>query len=192
MAKVVKSKIAKPKPTVKKVSKEKAVPKKTVQAVVKPIKKVTKASSKEKPTGEISVNGNKLLSTLQAEFSKKFNYMFLAFIKVEDKDKIVNIRSLDTSKTISESRTIFSNKDLSLNGRTLVKNMENSFLKDLGIACQIAVFNYKSSTGTIHPLYFPKGDYFNNSSLTKANEWAKRIGCIEVKDIKSLSKKTVF
>lgn len=135
----------------------------------------------------ITVNGQKKLSTLQKEFSEKFEYLFLAFIKSEDHHKQVNVRSLDTNQRLADVRVKFSNQEISLNGRTMIKNMEKRFLEDLGISCQIAVQNYKG-----HKLYFPIGSYFNELSLTKANEWAKANDCTKIDDVKSLSNKTVF
>jgi hypothetical protein len=136
---------------------------------------------------EISVNGRKKLATLQKEFSEKFNYLFLGFIVVEDRGKNVNVRSLDNTKSIAETRTKFSNKELTLHGRTLVKNMEEYFFVELGIACQIAVHNYQGKV-----LYFPIGDYFNGLSLSKANEWAKSQNCSEIKNVANFSKSKIF
>lgn len=135
----------------------------------------------------ITVNGQKKLATLQREFSEKFEYLFLAFIVTEDHHKSVNVRSLDTNQRIADVRIKFSNNELSLNGRTMVKNMEKKFMDDLGIACQIAVQNYKG-----HELYFPIGSFFNELSLTKANEWAASNGCTKIEDVKKLSGKKVF
>jgi hypothetical protein len=135
----------------------------------------------------ITVNGQKKLATLQREFSSKFEYLFLAFIKLEDHHKSVNVRSLDTNQRIADVRLKFSNTDISLNGRTLVQNMENKFLDELGLACQIAVQDYNG-----HKLYFPIGSFFNSLSLSKANEWAMQKGCTKITDVKSLSSKTVF
>lgn len=136
---------------------------------------------------EISVNGRKKLVTLQREFSEKFEYLFIGFIATEDLNMSVNVKSLDSSKTIMETRTKFSNEEISLNGRTLIKNIEKYFFQNLGIACQIAVQNYKG-----HILYFPIGDFFNGLSLTKANEWAKLQKCSPFNDVKLYSAKKIF
>lgn len=135
----------------------------------------------------VSVNGRKKVSTLQKEFSTKFNFLFIAFIVPADRHKEVDVRSLDNSKTLSELRTKFSNDDLTLNGKTLVKNIEKYFWDNLGLACQIAVHNYKGKT-----LYFPIGDFFNGLSLTKANEWAETQGCTKIPNVENFSKKNVF
>lgn len=135
----------------------------------------------------VSVNGRKKVSTLQKEFSDKFQFLFIAFIKPEDRNLEVNVRSLDNSKTLAELRTKFSNETLTLNGKTLVKNIEKYFWDNLGLACQIAVHNYKGKI-----LYFPIGDFFNGLSLTKANEWAETQGCSKVVNIENFSKMNVF
>lgn len=136
---------------------------------------------------EITVNGRKLLRTLQNEFSEKYEYLFLAFIVDEDRGKSVNVKSLKTDVKIVDARKQFSNKEISLNGKSLIKNMEKYFWEELGIAVQIAVKDYKG-----HEFYFPIGDYFNCLSLTKANNWAKESGCSIFDDVKELSGKIVF
>ena len=136
---------------------------------------------------EITVNGRKLLRTLQHEFSEKYEYLFLAFIVDEDRGKSVNVKSLKTDMKIVDARKQFSNKEISLNGRTFVKNMEKYFWEELGISVQIAVKDYMG-----HKLYFPIGDYFNCLSLAKANIWAKDNGCSIFNDVKELSGKIVF
>ena len=122
--------------------------------------------------GEITVNGRKKLATLQKEFSEAFNYLFIAFIDIADKDKKGQVNQIDCSKSISEVRTRVSNEELSLNGRTLIKNIEKYFESELGIYCQIGVHNYQGKT-----LYIPTDDAFNNSGLTAANKWAAENGC---------------
>jgi hypothetical protein len=136
---------------------------------------------------ELTVNGRKLLKTLQKEFSKKYKFLFLAFIEDEDRGKTVNVKSLDTSLTIKEARKQFSNEEISLTGSKVVRNMEKYFWKELGIAVQIAVKDYDGNK-----YYFPIGDYFNKLSLTKANQWAERNNCSEIDDVSELSGKTVF
>ena len=137
----------------------------TTKAAAKPVAKVG---------GEISVNGNKIMKTLQKEFSKKFEYLTLCFIVDADKDKCVNVRGINTDKRLSEVRKKVSNKELSIHGRSMVKTLENFFWEELGIACQIGICNYLG-----HAHYFRLGD-FNTMSLTAANEWAKEAGCKKV------------
>ena len=82
------------KPAVKPAAK-KAAPKAAAKPEAKPAPKAG---------GEITVNGNKIVKTLQKEFSKKFEYLTLCFIVDADKDKCVNVRGINTDKRLSEVR----------------------------------------------------------------------------------------
>ena len=167
-------------PPVKKAA-PKAAPKKAApKAAAKPVAKKAAAKPAAKPApapkagGEITVNGNKIVKTLQKEFSKKFEYLTLCFIVDADKDKCVNVRGINTDKRLSEVRKKVSNKELSIHGRSMVKTVEEFFWKELGIACQIGICGYNG-----HAHYFRLGD-FNTMSLTAANAWAKEAGCKKV------------
>ena len=137
---------------------------------------------------EISVHGRKKMSTLQREFSEKFEYLTLCFIIDADREKSCSVKGIDTSKTLAETRKKFSNEEISIHGRTLVKNLENYFWEQLGIACQIGICNYSG-----HKHYFPLGS-FNGLSLTQANNWAKEKGCskITAQEISEISKGVIF
>jgi hypothetical protein len=142
-----------------------------------------------KTGGEISVNGNKIIQTVQKEFSKKFEYLTLCFIVDADRGKSVNVKGINTTKRISEVRKKVSNKDISIHGRTKVQNIEEYFWKELGIACQIGICGYNG-----HNHYFPIGSWFNENTLTGANEWAKNNGCKKVgaTEIKQICSGTIF
>lgn len=172
------------KPAAKKTTAKKAAPTKKASA-----KKATaKAAPAPKAGGEITVNGNKIMKTLQREFSKKFNYLTLCFIVDADREKIVNVRGINTDKRLSEVRKKVSNEEISLHGRTKVGNIEKYFWTELGIACQIGICNYNG-----HAHYFPIGS-FNGLTLTAANDWAKSVGCNKVtdKEIAQISRGTIF
>lgn len=170
------------KPVAKKTTAAKPAAKKTT-ATAKP------AAAKPASGAEITVNGNKVMKTLQKEFSKKFEYLMLCFIVDADRGKSVNIRSINTDKRVSEVRKKVSTAEISIHGRTKVVNIENYFWKELGIACQIGVCNYNG-----HKYYFPIGDWFNGKTLTAANDWAKEANCGKVgaKEIAEISKGTIF
>lgn len=140
-----------------------------------------------KSTG-ISVNGNKIMKTLQKEFSAKFTYLTLCFIEDADRLKSCSVRGIDTGKRLSEVRKNKSTDDISIHGRVKVGNIEKYFGEELGIACQVGVCNYNG-----HKHYFPLGS-FNDLSLTQANEKAKSWGCTEVGDaeLKEICKGTIF
>lgn len=168
----------------------------TTKATAKPAAAKTtvkKSAAAAKPApkvgGEITVNGNKIIQTVQKEFSKKFEYLTLCFIVDEDRGKFVNVRGINTARRISEVRKKISTKEISIHGRTKVQNIEDYFWKELGIACQIGVCNYNG-----HANYFPIGDFFNGGSLTSANEWAKNAGCKKVgaAEIKMICSGSIF
>ena len=166
-----------------------AVAKKT--AAKKPAaKKVAKkpATPAPKAGGEITVNGNKMMKTLQKEFSKKFQYLTLCFIVDGDRGKCVNVKGINTDKRLSEVRKKFSNAEISLHGRTKVQNIENYFWNELGIAVQIGICGYNG-----HKHYFPIGS-FNVQTLTAANDWAKSVGCKKVgeQEISEICRGTIF
>ena len=172
------------KPAAKKTAAKPAITKKATSKAAAPsaAKKATAKSAAKKvaPTpekvgGEITVTGNKILQTLQKEFSKKFEYLIICFIIDEDRGKNVNVKCIDTTKRISEVRKKVSDKEMSLHGRSKVQTIEDFFWKELGIACQIGISKYNG-----HDYYFPISDTFNNGTLTAANEWAKNSGCAKV------------
>ena len=177
------------KPAAKKTTAAKPAAKKTTATAAKPAAKKTTATAKPASGAEITVNGNKIMKTLQKEFSKKFEYLMLCFIVDADRGKSVNIRSINTDKRVSEVRKKVSTAEISIHGRTKVANIENYFWKELGIACQIGVCNYNG-----HKYYFPIGDWFNGKTLTAANDWAKEANCGKVgaKEIADISKGTIF
>lgn len=152
-------------------------------------KPAAKKVAAPKAGGEISVNGNKIIQTVQKEFSKKFEYLTLCFIVDADRGKSVNVRGINTTKRISEVRKKVSTKEISIHGRTKIQNIEDYFWKELGIACQVGICNYSG-----HSHYFPISSWFNEKSLTQANEWAKEAGCKKVgtAEIKQICSGTIF
>lgn len=84
------------------------------------VKKAAAAKPAPKVGGEITVNGNKIIQTVQKEFSKKFEYLTLCFIVDEDRGKFVNVRGINTARRISEVRKKISTKEISIHGRTKV------------------------------------------------------------------------
>lgn len=151
-------------------------------------KKSTTKKAAPKAGGEITVNGNKIMKTLQKEFSKKFGYLTLCFIIDADRLKCVNVKGINTDKRLSDVRKKVSNEEISLHGRTKVGNIEQYFWDKLGIACQIGICNYAG-----HPHYFPIGS-FNSMTLTAANDWAKSVGCAKVttNHIAQISRGSIF
>ena len=147
---------------------------KTTTAKAKATTKKTVTKPVAKVGGEITVTGNKLMKTLQTQFSKKFEYLLLCFIVDADREKTCNVKCIDTTKTISAARKKVSDKELSMHGRSKVQSIEDFFWEELGIACQIGISNYSG-----HLLYFPLGS-FNEKTISQANEWAKEAGCSKI------------
>jgi len=181
------------KPAAKKNAAKPAAKKPAAKPAAKKVAKkpaAKKAAPKPAPKlgGEITVNGNKIMKTLQREFSKKFNYLTLCFIIDADREKCVNVKGINTDRKLADVRKKFSNEEISLHGRTKVGNIESYFWKELGIACQIGICNYCG-----HSHYFPIGS-FNGLTLTAANDWAKSVGCKKVTDteINQISRGTIF
>lgn len=177
------------KPAAKKTTAKKVAPAKKTTTKTATKKAAPKATPKPAVGGEITVNGNKIMKTLQKEFSKKFTYLTLCFIVDADREKSVNVRGINTDKRLSEVRKKFSNEEISLHGRTKVSSIEKYFWEELGIACQIGICNYNG-----HAHYFPIGTTFNSMTLTSANEWAKNAGCKKVgaEEIAQICRGTIF
>lgn len=175
------------KTTTKKTTTAKPAAKKTV---AKPTTKKTTATKATvaKSSTEITVNGNKIMKTLQKEFSKKFEYLILCFIIDADRGKLVNVKCINTNKRLADVRKKVSSAEISIHGRTKISSIENYFWKELGIACQIGICNYSG-----HKYYFPIGS-FNDKTLTAANTWAKEGGCSKVTtaDIDKISSGNIF
>lgn len=187
--------VAKKTTTAKPAAKKSTTAKKTTTTKATAAKKTATAKPAAKKVaapkagGEISVNGNKIIQTVQKEFSKKFEYLTLCFIVDADRGKSVNVRGINTTKRISEVRKKVSTKEISIHGRTKIQNIEDYFWKELGIACQVGICNYSG-----HSHYFPIGSWFNEKSLTQANEWAKEAGCKKVgtAEIEQICSGTIF
>ena len=173
------------KPAAKPAAKKTAAKPVAKTAAAKPAKKVEEP---KKVGGEISVNGNKLMHTLQREFSKKFDYLTLCFIIDADRGKSVNVKGINTNRKLADVRKKYSNKDISIHGAVRVQNIENYFWEELGIACQIGICNYSG-----HKHYFPIGS-FNSQTLRAANSWAKSVGCKKVTEteIAEICRGTIF
>lgn len=95
---------------------------------------------------EVTISGNKMIKTLKAEFQKEFEYLSLGFFSLSDWNKANKgggtIRELDSSKRLSEVRTKkpeSGEKEISIHGRTLVKNLEKNFKEIYGICVQVCV-----------------------------------------------------
>jgi len=110
---------------------------------------------------EIKISGKKVMRTIRKEFQEQFPYLGLSFMtpdqwaKANEKGGTVTVLADDTK--LSEVRTVPPPKDekeISIHGRTLVKNLESNFLKTYGLHLQVT---------------FQKGDdvYYTNEAMSE-------------------------
>ena len=89
----------------------------------------------------ITITGNKLLRTIRKEFEEQFPFLSLGFFTPEEWDKAREggahrVMSIRQDQRLAAVRLVQPNKDekeISIHGRTLVKNLEAHFLKTFGL-----------------------------------------------------------
>jgi hypothetical protein len=93
---------------------------------------------------EIGISRRKLLSTIHKEFQEKYPYLGLAFFTEEEWNKARSsggtVKSLPGDKKLAELCPVPPPKDereLSIRGNTLVKTLEDNFLKMYGLHVQV-------------------------------------------------------
>lgn len=107
---------------------------------------------------EISFNGNKLLKTIDNDFSESFPYLFLHFFDANDNEVSLNIKH-------QEVRTQKESNELSINGKTLIGNFEKKYKEAFGVKVEI--------------MYQKDGQNFATDaqqdaiSLTQFNKWCE-------------------
>ena len=125
---------------------------------------------------EIKISGKKVMRTIRREFQEQFPYLGLSFMtpeqwaKANEKGGTVTVLADDTK--LVDVRTVPPPKDekeISVHGRTLVKNLESNFLDTYGLHLRVT---------------FQKGDdvYYTNEamndmSLTQLNKKMGEDGC---------------
>jgi hypothetical protein len=118
---------------------------------------------------EISISGKKALKTIRREFQEQFPYLGLSFYTPEQwnkaREKGGTVTVIPDDKRIAEVRTVPPPKDekeISIHGRTLVKNLEDNFLKTYGLHLQVT---FQKGTS----VYYTSGDQ-DALSLTQLNK----------------------
>jgi hypothetical protein len=118
---------------------------------------------------EITISGKKVLRTIRREFQEQFPYLGLSFQTPDQwkkaREKGGTVTVLDDGKKLAEVRTVPPPKDekeISIHGRTLVKNLENNFLKTYGLHVQVTCQKGDS-------VYYTSGD-MDDLSLTQLNK----------------------
>lgn len=93
---------------------------------------------------DITISGKKALKTINKEFQEQFPYLRLVFFTKEEWDKAqagaATVQGIDPSERLANVRVTkpaVNEKDMSIHGRTLVKNLENNFFKLYGICVQV-------------------------------------------------------
>jgi len=118
---------------------------------------------------EIKISGKKVMRTIRREFQEQFPYLGLSFMtpeqwnKAQEKGGTVTVLPDDTK--LAEVRTVPPPKDekeISIHGRTLVKNLEENFLKTYGLHLQVTFAKGDS-------VYYTSGET-NEMSLTQLNK----------------------
>jgi hypothetical protein len=115
---------------------------------------------------QITVSGNKKISTLQKEFSAKFPYLGINFFSEEEWAKSQRgeiVWPLRADQTIASVRTKVHPEPLSIHGRTKVATLEKNFLEQYGMYCQV-IFRKKGET----KFFYTSGDQ-DQYSLTDFN-----------------------
>ena len=118
---------------------------------------------------EITITGKKALRTIRKEFQEQFPYLGLSFLTPEEWNKArsntPSVHPLPDDKRLSEVRTVpppRDEKEFSIHGRTLVKNLEDNFLNKFGL--YVLVTYQKGGT-----VYYTSGDN-DKLSLTQLNK----------------------
>lgn len=92
---------------------------------------------------DIKISGKKVLKTISREFQEQFPFLCIHFFTIEEWKKTQEgqkASTMDTSQKLAAVRTKIPGKDekeLSINGHTLVKNLENNFFKTYGLYAQV-------------------------------------------------------
>ena len=125
---------------------------------------------------DIKITGKKVLRTIHKEFQDQFPYLGLTFYTPDvwntAREKGGTISPIPSDKKLAEVRTVPPPKDekeISVHGRTLVKNLEDNFVKTYGLYAKV---------------YFSKDDKFfyvsgddHSLSLTQFNKKMEENGC---------------
>jgi len=125
---------------------------------------------------EIHITGQKMLKTINSEFQEAFPYLRLTFCSMDDWKKATGkggtIHGFDQSQRLSDVRVKKDTNagEISIHGRTLVKNLEKSFYSVYGICCQVC-YNEKDGKR-----YYTSGTY-DEMTLTQLNKELEARGC---------------
>lgn len=142
-------------------------------------KTATKATAKPaakpvvKKTTEISVTGNKKISTLMKDFNKKFPYLRLGIFYSYAREQVAKgetITQIDGDKTLASVRRADSGGDISISGNKKIKSLEKEFDTVFGLYAQIC---YTTAEGK---RYYTSGSK-DEMTLAAFNAECEKNGC---------------
>lgn len=125
---------------------------------------------------QITVSGNKKISTLQKEFTQKFPYLGIRLFSEEEwakSERGESIRALPADQTIASVRTKVHPEPMSIHGRTKVATLEKTFREQYGLYCQVIVHQKGSATKS-----YTAGDW-DQYGLTELNRKLEESGKFE-------------
>lgn len=123
---------------------KKATAKSAAAKTAAPKTVAAKSVAPKKSATEISVNGNKKISTLQKEFTKKFPYLGIYIFDISMKPLAAvgqTIWPLPADKTLASVRRVNTGGEISINGHKKIGNLEAEFDKVFGLYIQVCTMD---------------------------------------------------
>ena len=117
---------------------------------------------------EISLHGRKKINTLRKEFNESFPYLRLSIFPSDQRDESRKI-PFSGEQTIASVREIDNPGNISIHGRSLVKNIEKQFDDIYGLYAQVC---YTDGDGKRSF----SGSKMDQWSLTKMNNYGQENG----------------
>ena len=124
---------------------------------------------------DISISGNKMVKTIQKEFTEKFPYIRINIMPFAEKKKTTQTGYPGDTR-IADVRKKGTSGDISISGNKLVKNLESEFETVYGLYAQVCFTDKEGGR------YYTTGSYdsMTLSALNKDGEkqgWKKGITC---------------
>jgi hypothetical protein len=132
---------------------------------------------------DISISGNKMLKTVQSEFTKKFPYLSLAIFPSSEKAKSLKTPYGGDTR-IADIRGRNTAGDLTITGNKFVKSLEKDFDNIFGLYAEVCYTEKDDKS------YYTGGDYDGMSLSTLNKEGEKKGWKKDVKMLKIVAKTT--
>ena len=166
--------VAKKTTTAKTVAKKTTTAKPAAKKTTTTAKPVAKKAVPVKTAVEISVTGNKKVSTLRTEFNKKFPYLNLYVCYSYGRDMVKKGETLSAripdDKTLASVRRADSGGDISISGNKKIKSLEKEFDTVFGLYVQVC---YEKNDGN---RYYTSGAA-DEKTLSAFNAECEKNGC---------------